>query len=59
MVDQPTAPPGSYATLHKRAEGYANYKVGCWYLSPDDVALAPSCQSFLCLLKLKNKLKSF
>ena len=39
VSDQPNPPPGKYSVHHNRAEGYADYKVGYYYISPDDLTV--------------------
>lgn len=35
--DQPNPPPGTYSCNNNRPEGYADYRVGKLYISPDDI----------------------
>ena len=39
VCDQPNPPKGKYSQNHNRSEGYADYKVGFFYISPDDLCV--------------------
>ena len=39
VSDQPNPPVGKYSVHHNRKEGYADYKIGYFYISPDDLTL--------------------
>eukprot|EP01083_Nonionella_stella_P081073 223138_1 len=59
--DQPNPPKGKYSVHHNRAEGYADYKIGVYYLSPDDLCIHHedhTIGSYLYLLMMYNKDRS-
>lgn len=37
VEDLPNPPKGKYSVSNRRKEGYADYRVGRWYVSPDDI----------------------
>ena len=55
--DQPNPPPGKYSTNHNRDEGYADYKIGLYYISPDDLWIDTNDNNcpYLYLLMMHNK----
>ena len=42
--DQPNPPPGKYSCNNNRREGYADYRVGRLYISPDDILVSRARQ---------------
>ena len=56
--DQPNPPQGKYSVNHNRSEGYADYKIGAYYVSPDDLWIDTNDNEhcpYLYLLMMQNK----
>eukprot|EP01084_Bolivina_argentea_P069413 126300_1 len=57
VSDQPNPPSGKYSVHHNRSEGYADYKIGMYYISPDDLYINNNnnqISSYLYLLSMHN-----
>ena len=58
--DQPNPPPGKYSVNHNRpkGEGYADYTIGSFYISPDDLHIELNDNEiapYLYLLTMRNR----